>query len=37
MKHEMIYCKICRRVISGKRGRPNKTGVCSNCQKIKDE
>jgi len=29
----MIRCKLCKKPISKGRGRDNKTGVCSNCQK----
>jgi len=27
----MNKCKKCGRVISGKVGKPNKSGLCSNC------
>lgn len=30
------YCKTCRILISGKRGRPNLSGLCKNCKKEVD-
>ena len=28
---EIKRCKMCGKVISNKRGKPNKSGLCSNC------
>jgi hypothetical protein len=34
---EIKRCERCNKIISGNRGRPNHSGICSNCKRNGDK